>query len=661
MKKINFIVAVYNESFSEEAIAFINDLKVPEGYETDILVVRDTSSIADAYNEALDFSDADINIFVDENIYISDREFLINALEILESDNKIGCLGVLGYSGENFTEAGVWNIGSIVCNRGDYADCVQFQTSDELTEANVLFDGIVISRAYGRWIKNDLFVCGADSIGFCQDVINSGAKVVVSNQLGMGCYFNRDVKLNRYTDETYSQYEAICNQLSGYANQNAFEEIVPTCEMLRNNADASFNIKELLNYVEIYCLEKESNSGELSWYFNCEFGYRDILAKARAILLQMSVCQIGFNELKQQWDDLDFSDDFARWVGATVFPEKNNVICRLLHNNVQPLVSVILTNYNGADVISESIEAVLNQTYKNLEIILVDDCSPDNSVEIMNKYTGDSRVQVLVMEKNRHVCYASNEAIKLVTGKYTALVSYDDVWELDKIEKQVAFLEQHNEAIAVFSWCNIIDGYGKQINDRILETYNAFHAPNYPHKNLVKLFTYGGNFVCAPSACLRTDMLRKVGFFRYGLVQLQDFDLWFRLSQYGKMYFYPEKLVRYRRFMDNDRNVSVVNEGTKIRSIHERNYIVDDIIWNSPADYIIENFKDEFRCSDSITDEEIDCERIFILMKARCTFAEKHIIDMFESEEYRKLLEDKYSFSLLDFYKWNTFAIANLL
>ena len=112
-------------------------------------------------------------------------------------------------------------------------------------------------------------------------------------------------------------------------------------------------------------------------------------------------------------------------------------------------VSVIIPMYNSEKYIEECIYSVINQTYKNLEIIIVDDCSKDSSVDIINGIK-DERIKIVKLQENKGVSSARNKGIEVSTGRYIAFIDSDDIWVKDKIEKQIKFIED-NEYIFIYS------------------------------------------------------------------------------------------------------------------------------------------------------------------------------------------------------------------
>ena len=106
-------------------------------------------------------------------------------------------------------------------------------------------------------------------------------------------------------------------------------------------------------------------------------------------------------------------------------------------------VSIIIPVYNSAKYITQCIESVINQTYKNIEIIIIDDNSTDESIEIIKKIK-DKRIKLISIKQNKGVANARNTGIKKATGDYICFLDSDDYWYKNKIEKQIDFIEKNN-------------------------------------------------------------------------------------------------------------------------------------------------------------------------------------------------------------------------
>lgn len=112
---------------------------------------------------------------------------------------------------------------------------------------------------------------------------------------------------------------------------------------------------------------------------------------------------------------------------------------------MEPLVSIITPVYNGSETIKKTTESVLNQTYKNFEMIIVDDASDDDTDKIVKKYEKkDNRIKLVTLSKKGGASVARNIAISEAKGKYIAFLDGDDLWKKDKLEKQIKFMEENN-------------------------------------------------------------------------------------------------------------------------------------------------------------------------------------------------------------------------
>lgn len=111
---------------------------------------------------------------------------------------------------------------------------------------------------------------------------------------------------------------------------------------------------------------------------------------------------------------------------------------------MEPLVSIITPVYNSEEYLEETILSVINQTYKNWELLLVDDCSTDNSYEIIEKYLTDERIKYLRNERNSGPAITRNVGLETANGKYIALLDSDDFWGKTKLENQVKFMVKNN-------------------------------------------------------------------------------------------------------------------------------------------------------------------------------------------------------------------------
>lgn len=233
-----------------------------------------------------------------------------------------------------------------------------------------------------------------------------------------------------------------------------------------------------------------------------------------------------------------------------------------------PQVTVILTSYNHAKYLRESIESVLHQSFSDFELIIGDDASTDESWDIIQSYT-DHRIHAY-----RHEISKGGGVINelVLSGKissdYVAIHHSDDIWEPQKLEKQVAFLEKNPQTGAVFSNALIIGENGQPFKDRSHFYYSIFDQPNRDRYEWLNYFFYHGNALCHSSVLIRKQCYDDCGIYRYGLAQIGDFDMWVRLCLKYEIHIIPEKLVRFR-VRSNEMNSSADRPEARIRGQFE--------------------------------------------------------------------------------------------
>ena len=238
-------------------------------------------------------------------------------------------------------------------------------------------------------------------------------------------------------------------------------------------------------------------------------------------------------------------------------------------------VSVILTSYNQAEYLHEAIDSVLNQTFADFELIIWDDASTDKSWAIIQSYT-DLRIRAFRSEINQYGVPNVNRAIsEEAKGEYIAIHHSDDIWEPDKLEKQVIFLNENPNIGAVFSQALIIGENSEPFVDTSHLYYNIFDQPNRNRYEWLNFFFYHWNVLCHPSVLIRRQCYDDCGLYKYGLAQIPDFDMWVRLCLKYDIHILPEKLVRFR-VRDDEMNASGNRPETRIRLQFEFLQILDN-------------------------------------------------------------------------------------
>lgn len=233
-----------------------------------------------------------------------------------------------------------------------------------------------------------------------------------------------------------------------------------------------------------------------------------------------------------------------------------------------PKVSVILSSLNHAKYICEAIDSTLNQTFTDFELIILDDASSDNSWDLIKQYS-DPRIKAFRSERQGEDVDLLNEAIsELVAGEYIAIHHSDDVWELDKLGKQVGFLDANPEIGAVFTNAVAIGEDSSPLSDEAHFYFNVFSQPNRTRHEWLRFFFSSGNALCHPSVLIRKSCYEDCGLYRYDMVQVPDLDMWIRLCLKYEIYILPEKLVRFR-VRNNEANASGNRLEVRIRAAYE--------------------------------------------------------------------------------------------
>lgn len=213
------------------------------------------------------------------------------------------------------------------------------------------------------------------------------------------------------------------------------------------------------------------------------------------------------------------------------------------HSKNGPRVSVIMPMYNAAETVTAAIESILNQTFENLEFIVIDDGSTDHSADIVNKLARRDRRIKLVRQPHNGFVESLVIATELAQAPFIARMDADDISISKRIETQVATLENHPETAVLGSMVEIIADQPLQSG---MKRYETWINGLLTHEQISReLFIESP--LPHPSVILRTDALHAVGGYRVHPVWPEDYDLWMRLWQAGyKMEKTKKTLLRWR-------------------------------------------------------------------------------------------------------------------
>jgi len=212
----------------------------------------------------------------------------------------------------------------------------------------------------------------------------------------------------------------------------------------------------------------------------------------------------------------------------------------------KPLVSVIMPTYNQAQFVGEAVRSVLDQTYQNLELIIIDNYS-DDGTEVVIHGQQDQRIKYYKLANHGIIAASRNYGIQHAVGEYVAFIDSDDLWYPEKIEKQIALMENDKDIGLVFTDFKI-KAPNVRYEGKILG----------PKDRQIGGFIYDkllyANFIISSSSCVRASVLKEVGGFDEGedFRCAEDFDLWLRLARQCKAAYVPQVLGIYRMHEHNE-------------------------------------------------------------------------------------------------------------
>ncbi|MFH1946893.1 MAG: glycosyltransferase [Candidatus Magasanikbacteria bacterium] len=203
-----------------------------------------------------------------------------------------------------------------------------------------------------------------------------------------------------------------------------------------------------------------------------------------------------------------------------------------------PLISIITITNNREKYIAESIESVLKQSFKDWELIIIDDASTDNTAEVVEEYTAqDHRIKFHHENINLGITKARNLALGLAQGKYIAVLDSDDVWaDSDKLQKQYLFLENNSDHVLVGGAVIVMNEHGQEIS--------RFKNPS-TDKNIRSGILLRNPFLNS-SSMFRREVAVNCGTYENYTVG-EDYDLFLKIGKMGKFANLEDYLVKYRK------------------------------------------------------------------------------------------------------------------
>ena len=245
---------------------------------------------------------------------------------------------------------------------------------------------------------------------------------------------------------------------------------------------------------------------------------------------------------------------------------------------MKPKVTAIITTHNRQELVSRAIESVLNQTYDNLDCIVVDDASDISAESVCKKYP--VRYVYIPKEESTGGNHARNIGILASDAKYVAFLDDDDYWEVDKIEKQVSLIEEKK--------CELVYSGARPEIIKNGQVLTALYTPNYYNQgDMKRKILYG---ICCLNITILADRqaLIDVGLFDENIRFWQEYELTIRMAQRKPFYFVPEPLAIYR--------VDINDKGRLTNNLDK---------WQASVDYIYEKHSKLFSNLNFIEKERV--------------------------------------------------------
>ena len=554
-EKIAFIICVNDEQSYEECLFYLNRLEVPQGMEVEVFAIQEAESIYQAYNYAMQQSDAKYKIYMHQDVFLIHKNILCDIVDMFRSNDKIGMIGLIGGTKvpENKRFYRTWDTGNVLgCN-----DKKAFWNELDKNATKVwAIDGMFMATQYDIPWREELD--GWDFYDFSQSIEfqKAGYEIWVPEQpkpwsihdcgyLSLQAYDERQKKfLEIYEDEFPSYNEDDVVYSEEYRNRFSLmmelkeemkrllflgkeQEVKDTLEKIWDERFVDTEFVILKNILEILEMEKRC---ETKHFLSRAANFEDALKQYRQIKYAL-------------WRKRFAKDESDSGIMEKISPYALDVIknrCMWIEDLEQEKdgwVSIILPTYNRADIILPSIESVLNQTYDKFELIIVDDGSVDNTQEVIAKIK-DKRIRYLKQPENRGQAVARNIGIKCARYNLIAFQDSDDLWNPKKLELQVkALLSANTKTGMIYHKIQ----YRLANNEKIIVP-NPQRDGDKKSGNIYKELLWS-NLIGIPTLLVKKNCLEAVGGFDETLRSLEDYDLVLRIAKYYEAIFLDEVLL----------------------------------------------------------------------------------------------------------------------
>ena len=338
-----------------------------------------------------------------------------------------------------------------------------------------------------------------------------------------------------------------------------------------------------------------------------------------------------------------------------------------MDSNVKPLISVLMPVYNCSKYIYNSTISILNQTFSDFELIIIDDCSTDNTVDILKKFN-DERIVLIVKQKNTGITNSLNYALDIAKGKYLARMDGDDISNIDRLKKQYEFMESHPDVVLCGGGYEVIksnyehgqkgDIFVQKASAATLDVLTRAWIRIFWGKGDIRIKTFKPYLLhgellfdlathCSfahPTVMIKSEVL-KMNKVKYNpkCEPAEDYEMWTKLSEYGKLANIPDILIKYRRHEHQTTNTRSF-EQKKISKEIALNHIKKLSKQNIYSEYYINHKLDALSDYKKYKSVEYDIQKYFeenkIFINPRILFKRerRYCIDSLKKDKFSVVL-----------------------
>lgn len=231
------------------------------------------------------------------------------------------------------------------------------------------------------------------------------------------------------------------------------------------------------------------------------------------------------------------------------------------NSQISVLVSVIVTSYNHSQYLTRRMDSLLNQSYENIEVIAIDDCSTENNVEILRRYESHPKVRLVVQEKNLGLVQSMNKGIELSSGQYVLVAQCDDDCAPQMIQCLVAALQTQPSAGMAFCRSQLIDGLDKNLGEDIVDMERTFQRrcaddTLLSSAEMSRFLLYACVIPNMSALLMRRDCLDEIGGITEEFAVCVDWDLFFRTAKKYDFAYVAKPLNRFRQHANSIRSTT---------------------------------------------------------------------------------------------------------